>query len=64
MKKGYDPKCVLTEIRKEINSGKQDPKQKEKWDKEGPMKGEKWMKDVNQDPTTKYKANFKICKRS
>jgi hypothetical protein len=54
MKLGYDPKLVLKEVGKEINSRKADPKE--------PVKDGKWNKWVNQPKETLYKADFSTCK--
>jgi len=61
-KLGYEPKCVMNEVGKEINSRKQDPKQKEEWDKHEPNPNDKWRKDPNQPQEEKYKADFSKCK--
>jgi len=54
MKLGYDPKLVLKEVGKEINSRKADP--------EEPVKNGKWNKWVDQPKETLYKADFSTCK--
>lgn len=63
LKKQYDPNCVLTEIGKEINSRKQDPKQAKDWKENGVPLGAKWLKDLNQPEKEKYKADFKNCSK-
>ena len=52
MKLGYDPEKALLEAGKEINS------------REGSMIDGKWTKDVNQNPSTLYKADYDKCKSS
>lgn len=61
-KLGYDPTLVMKETLKEINSRKQDPEQKKRWESSSERPKEKWKKDVNQDPSTLYTANYKLCK--
>jgi len=58
-KKGYDVELVLEEMLKEISSRKQNPTQKEIWEKWG-AEG-KWEKDKTQDPKTLYKADYSKC---
>lgn len=58
---GYDEIKVSEEVFKEINSRKQDPKQKELWDK-GQGLEQKWQKDQNQPKETLYEADFSNCK--
>jgi predicted HAD superfamily Cof-like phosphohydrolase len=50
-KLGYDPNKVLAETLLEISSRKGTI---------NPTTG-KWQKDVNQDPTTLYKADYSAC---
>lgn len=56
-----DPLKAMDEVFMEINSRIQDPKQKERWDRGDIKSDEKWKKDVNQDPNTKYKAKLLDC---
>lgn len=58
-KKGYCPNKSMAETLREINSRQQDPKQKEVWEKWGASG--KWLKDVNQDESMKYKADYSKC---
>lgn len=55
-KLNYDYKDCMLETIKEISSREQDPKQAELWKKEGPTG--KWMKNLNQDKSTLYKAKY------
>ena len=59
-KYGYEPNLVMKETLKEINSRKQDLKQRLDWEAEGATG--KWLKDQDQDPKTLYKANYSVCK--
>lgn len=62
-KAGYDPIICLEETIKEISSRRQDPKQKEEWDRlrsEGKKPIDKWQKDKNQTDT--YKADYSRAK--
>ena len=59
---GYDADKVMNETIKEISSRKQDPIQQELWFKSG-YDGTKWMKDLNQDPSTLYKADYNKGKK-
>ena len=61
MKLGYNPELTLNEVLKEISSRKQDPKQKEEWELNGIPDGAKWQKDLSQDKSTLYKADFSKC---
>ena len=58
---GYDFDKTLDETIKEISSRQQDPIQKEMWAKWG-YDNTKWKKDINQDKSTLYKANYEDCK--
>ena len=58
---GYDFDKTLDETIKEISSRQQDPIQKDIWDKWG-YDDTKWKKDINQDKSTLYKANYEDCK--
>lgn len=58
---GYDNEYCNLEVFKEINSRKQDPKQKAEWAKSG-AKG-KWLKDTNQPKDELYKADYNECRR-
>jgi hypothetical protein len=57
---GFDFVKCMDECLKEISSRKQDTNQKLKW--EGGSLGEKWQKDLNQNPDTLYKADYKKCR--
>ena len=59
---GYDNDKCMDETVKEISSRKQDPIQQELWFKSG-YDGTKWMKDLNQDPSTLYKADYNKGKK-
>ena len=56
---GFDFVKCMDECLKEISSRKQDPSQKLKWESQGGSLGEKWQKDLNQNPDTLYKADYK-----
>ena len=56
---GFDFVKCMDECLKEISSRKQDPNQKLKWENQGGSLGEKWQKDLNQNPDTLYKADYK-----
>ena len=56
---GFDFVKCMDECLKEISSRKQDPDQKLKWEAQGGSLGEKWQKDLNQNPDTLYKADYK-----
>ena len=56
---GFDFVKCMDECLKEISSRKQDPDQKLKWESQGGSLGEKWQKDLNQNPDTLYKADYK-----
>ena len=58
---GYDYLKCLDETIKEISSRKQDPNQKRDWELNG-VSG-KWQKDLNQDKSTLYKADYNSCKK-
>lgn len=63
VKANYDPIICLEETIKEISSRRQDPKQKEEWDKlrsEGKKPADKWQKDKNQTDT--YRADYSRAK--
>lgn len=59
---GFDFVKCMDECLKEISSRKQDPDQKLKWEAQGGSLGEKWQKDLNQNPDTLYKADYKKCR--
>ena len=59
---GFDFVKCMDECLKEISSRKQDPVQKLKWEAQGGSLGEKWQKDLNQNPDTLYKADYKKCR--
>lgn len=59
---GYDNNKCMNETVKEISSRNQDPMQQELWFKSG-YDGTKWMKDINQDPSTLYKADYNKGKK-
>jgi hypothetical protein len=59
---GFDFVKCMDECLKEILSRKQDPDQKLKWEAQGGSLGEKWQKDLNQNPDTLYKADYKKCR--
>ena len=59
-KLGYDPEKCMDEVIKHISSRKQDPQQKEVWDKWGASG--KWQKQKDQDPSTLYEPNYERCK--
>ena len=60
MKLGINVDCAVKEVYKEINSRRQDPKQKEEWSKTGPSG--KWMKDTSDEAKAKwYTPNFDKC---
>ena len=56
---GFDFVKCMDECLKEISSRKQDPNQKLKWEVQGGSLGEKWQKDLSQNPDTLYKADYK-----
>ena len=56
---GFDFVKCMDECLKEISSRKQDPAQNLKWENQGGSLGEKWQKDLNQNPDTLYKADYK-----
>lgn len=57
---GYNLDLVMKQVVKEISSRQQSPSQAAEWSQSGPSG--KWQKDVNQDPSILYKANFSSCK--
>ena len=57
---GYDDTKTDDEVFKHINCRKQDPIQKEQWEKFGAYG--KWQKDKNQDPKEIYEPNYTSCK--
>ena len=59
---GFDFVKCMDECLKEISSRKQDPAQKLKWEAQGGSLGEKWQKDLSQNPDTLYKADYKKCR--
>lgn len=59
---GYDDVKTDREVFKHINCRKQDPIQKEQWEKFGPYG--KWQKDKNQDPSEIYEPDYASCKCS
>lgn len=58
---GYDADLTLSETILEIDSRKQDPIQKEMWDKWGDD-NTKWKKWSEQPKETLYKADYSRCK--
>jgi hypothetical protein len=52
----------MDECLREISSRKQDTNQKLKWEAQDGSLGEKWQKDLNQNPDTLYKADYKKCR--
>lgn len=58
---GYNFDLTLSETIKEIDSRCQNPNQKMLWEQWG-YDGKKWMKDINQDPSTLYVASYDGCK--
>ena len=62
-KHGYNLDLALKLTVKHISSRQQDPKQKARWEKQGGnIKGEKWLKNKNQDPETIYQPDYSKCK--
>lgn len=61
-KLGYDPYKCMRETIKEISSRKQDPSQKEQWDKGIFLDTDKWKKWKEQPIDTLYKADYSKCK--
>ena len=59
---GYDDAKTDSEVFKHINCRKQDPIQKEQWEKFGAYG--KWEKDKNQDPKEIYEPEYASCKCS
>ena len=59
---GYDDTKTDSEVFKHINCRRQDPIQKEQWEKFGPYG--KWQKDKNQDPSEIYEPDYASCKCS
>ena len=59
---GYDDAKTDNEVFKHINCRKQDPIQKEQWEKFRPYG--KWQKDKNQDPNEIYEPDYASCKCS
>ena len=59
---GYDDAKTDSEVFKHINCRKQDPIQKEQWEKFGAYG--KWEKDKNQDPKEIYEPDYINCKCS
>jgi len=61
--KGYDVDCCMLEVVKHISAREQLPAQKVKWELQGGnLKGEKWLKDKDQDISTLYEPNYDRCK--
>ncbi len=56
---GFNFDSTLNETIKEISCRKQNPNQKEIWEKWGASG--KWKKDVKQDKNELYKGDYKIC---
>lgn len=54
-------KC-MEETLMEINSREQDVEQKARWEAGDKVEGEKWLKNVQQDPDTLYKADYEKCR--
>lgn len=60
---GVVPDLAMKQCAKHISARKQDPVQAARWEAQGGnTTGEKWQKDLKQDPATLYKANYKLCK--
>ena len=59
---GYDDVKTDNEVFKHINCRKQNPIQKEQWEKFGTYR--KWEKDKNQDPSEIYEPDYASCKCS
>jgi hypothetical protein len=59
---GYDAEKCMDETIKEISSRRQNPMQKEIWEKWG-YDNTKWEKDKNQPKDTLYVANYESCKK-
>lgn len=59
---GYDDAKTDSEVFKHINCRKQNPIQKEQWEKFGAYG--KWEKDKNQDPKEIYEPDYASCKCS
>ena len=60
---GYCFRRAMKECLAEINSREQDPQQAKDWDENGASL--KWLKNLSQDPTTLYKADYSkalLCK--
>lgn len=63
LKLGYTPELCLLETYQEINSRKQSPVQAHRWNNGGYVPGEKWQKDISQEPSTLYVAKYDQCLR-
>jgi len=60
---GYNPHLTLKQTVREISSRQQNPKQAFHWKSNPDLVGKtKWQKDINQDPSTLYKADYNTCK--
>jgi len=57
---GVVPDLAMKQCLKEISSRVQDPIQAAEWSNSGATG--KWQKDLNQDPSTLYKADYKLAK--
>ncbi len=53
------PDLAMKQCLKEISSRVQDPAQAAEWNNSGATG--KWQKDLNQDPSTLYKADYKLA---
>lgn len=62
IKMGYSVTDAMDETLKELESRKQDPIQAMRWTECG-SSGEKWQKNENQCPDTKYQADYTKAKR-
>lgn len=56
---GYNFECSITETIKHISSRRQDPTQRQRWDRHEILEGEKWQKDKNQ--TDIYQPEYDKC---
>lgn len=61
-KLGYNPELTLKQCVKHIEVREQDPEQAKRWARNEKLPGEKWLKDVNQDPKTLHEANYQLCR--
>ncbi len=61
-KLGFNPELTLKQCVKHVSVRKQDPEQALRWLHNDRAPGEKWQKDVNQDPSTLHTADYNLCK--